>query len=227
MAHDIRRFVAACPVCAQAKSSNSSPARLLQPLSIPSRPWSHIALNFVTGLPPSSSNTAVHFVPLPKFPSAKETAQLVFDHVFKIHGLPTNIVFDRGPQFVSQFWREFSRQVGVTVSLSSGFHPQTNCQILEHFAVWQTAIPCLGVSSCLGPNMLTTLNRRRLWVSLFFCCLGYQPPLFSSQEPDATVPLVQAFILRCWCTWRRVKMAFVSAQKTHPSCSQPPAFTSS
>ncbi|KAL0168942.1 hypothetical protein M9458_037164, partial [Cirrhinus mrigala] len=69
------------------------------PLPIPSRPWSHIALDFVSGLPPSRGFTviltvvdrfskAVHFVPLPKLPSAKETAQLVIDHVFRIHGLP-------------------------------------------------------------------------------------------------------------------------------------------
>ncbi len=45
---DIRRFVASCPVCAQTKSSNSPPAGFLRPLPIPSRLWSHIALDFVT-----------------------------------------------------------------------------------------------------------------------------------------------------------------------------------
>uniref|UniRef100_A0A9J7Y2N5 Gypsy retrotransposon integrase-like protein 1 n=1 Tax=Cyprinus carpio carpio TaxID=630221 RepID=A0A9J7Y2N5_CYPCA len=59
MAEDVRRFVGACPVCAQNKSSNSPPAGLLMPLPIPSRPWSHIALDFVVGLPPSSGNTVV------------------------------------------------------------------------------------------------------------------------------------------------------------------------
>lgn len=91
----------------------------------------------MTGLPPSASNLviltvidrfskAAHFIPLPKLPSAKETTLTVFDHVFRIHGLPSNIVSDRGPQIVSQFWREFSRQIGATASLSSGFYPQTN-----------------------------------------------------------------------------------------------------
>ncbi|KAI2646401.1 Transposon Tf2-6 polyprotein [Labeo rohita] len=111
----------------------------LQPLPIPSRPWSHIALDFVTALPPSQGNTvvltvvdrfskAVHFIPLPKLPSAKETAVAVIDHVFRLHGLPTDVVSDRGPQFVSKFWREFCRLLGATVSLSSGFHPQSNGQ---------------------------------------------------------------------------------------------------
>ncbi len=139
MARDIREFVLACSVCARGKTSNRPPEGLLQPLSVPSRPWSHIALDFVTPLPPSLGNTVVltvvdrfskaaHFIPLPKLPSAKETAATVVDHVFRIHGLPADVVSDRGPQFVSKFWREFCRLLGATVSLSSGFHPQTNGQ---------------------------------------------------------------------------------------------------
>ncbi len=107
MARDIREFVLACSVCARGKTSNRPPEGLLQPLSVPSRPWSHIALDFVTALPPSLGNTVVltvvdrfskaaHFIPLPKLPSAKETATTVVDHVFRIHGLPADVVSDRG-----------------------------------------------------------------------------------------------------------------------------------
>lgn len=42
--------------------------------------------------------------------------------------IPKDIVSDRGPQFVSRFWREFCELMGITVSLSSGFHPQTDGQ---------------------------------------------------------------------------------------------------
>lgn len=44
---DIRCFVTSCPVCAQTKSVSSAPAGLLRLLLTPSRPWSHIALDFV------------------------------------------------------------------------------------------------------------------------------------------------------------------------------------
>ncbi len=136
---DVRRFVASCHVCAQTKSRNSPPAGLLRPLPIPSRPWSHIALDFVTGLLFSAGNKviltvvdcfskAAHFIPLPKLPSARETTQVMVDHVFKFHGLPSDIESDRGPQFASQFWREFCHQIGASPALSSGFHPQTNGQ---------------------------------------------------------------------------------------------------
>lgn len=79
--------------------SNSPPAGLLRPLPIPTRPWSHIALDFITGLPPSSDNTAiltvvdwfsivVHFITLPKLPKALEMAKVLTDHVFHLHGIP-------------------------------------------------------------------------------------------------------------------------------------------
>jgi len=114
MEKEVGEYVAACPTCARNKTSSSSPMGLLHPLSIPSRPWSDISLDFVTGLPVSQGNTAVltvvdrfskmvHFIALPKLPSAKETMQ----HVFRVHGFPRDIVSDRGPQFVSRFWREF------------------------------------------------------------------------------------------------------------------------
>ncbi len=59
MVRDARQFVAACPICAAGKGSNRPPAGLLQPLSVPSRPWSHIAMDFVTGLPLSDGKTVV------------------------------------------------------------------------------------------------------------------------------------------------------------------------
>ncbi|KAI3354917.1 hypothetical protein L3Q82_004716 [Scortum barcoo] len=49
-------------------------------------------------------------------------------HVFRLHGLPVDVVSDRGPQFTSIFWREFCALVGASASLSSGFHPQSNGQ---------------------------------------------------------------------------------------------------
>lgn len=57
-------------------------------LPVPGHPWSHVALDFVTSLPPSHGNTviltvvdcfskAVHFIALPKVPTGRETADLV------------------------------------------------------------------------------------------------------------------------------------------------------
>lgn len=135
MDRDTRTFISACSICSQNKNSNSRPySGLLQPLPIPARPWSHIALDFVTGLPSSYGNTVVltivdrfskaaHFVPLPKLPSSRETADLLVRHVFRLHGIPSDIVSDRGPQFTSQVWSAFCSALNINISLSSGYHP--------------------------------------------------------------------------------------------------------
>ena len=139
LAEDTLSFVNACPTCNQQKPTLQAPAGLLHPLPVPHRPWSHISLDFVTGLPPSSGNTTMltvvdrfskmaHFVPLPKLPSAKGTAKLLLKHVVRLHGIPVDVVSDRGPQFASVFWREFCSLLGATVSLSSGYYPQSNSQ---------------------------------------------------------------------------------------------------
>lgn len=136
---DAREYVKACTTCTQNKSQTTPPAGLLHPLPTPGRPWSHIALDFVTGLPPSAGNTVVlsivdrfskaaHFVALPKLPTALETAQLLTNHVSRLNGIPSDIVSDRGQQFTSKVWKEFCSSIGAQVSLSSGYHPQTNGQ---------------------------------------------------------------------------------------------------
>ncbi|KAJ8344244.1 hypothetical protein SKAU_G00315730 [Synaphobranchus kaupii] len=158
MKKDVRKFVAACSICARNKGCRLPPAGLLRPLPVPSRPWSHIALDFVTGLPASQGNTvilvivdrfskAANFLALTKLPSAPETAQLIVDHVFRIHGLPRDVVSDCGSQFVAKFWRSFCTQLGASVSLSSGFHPQTNGQTERTNQTLENTIRCLASSN--------------------------------------------------------------------------------
>ena len=224
MKEDVAKFVAACDTCARSKHSNRPPAGLLRPLPVPHRPWSHIALDFVTGLPVSEGNTciltvvdrfskAVHFIPLTKLPTAKETAELLITHVFKIHGLPQDIVSDRGPQFSAQFWKAFCKLIGATVSLSSGFHPQTNGQTERANQDLEVALRCMTSSNTTSWSRMlpwveyahNTLPTTATGLSPFQCCLGYQPPLFPAQEEEVAVPSAQAFIRQCRRTWRRAR----------------------
>ncbi|KAK1795661.1 hypothetical protein P4O66_001154 [Electrophorus voltai] len=136
----VQAFVNSCRICAQCKDPRTRPAGLLHPLAVPSRPWSHLSLDFVTGLPPlSRGNTVIlvvidrfskagHFVALSKLPSAKKNAKLLLTQVVRIHGLPSDIVSARRPQFTSWFWGAFCRLLGEEASLSSGLHLQSNGQ---------------------------------------------------------------------------------------------------
>lgn len=221
---DVREFIRACPTCNQNKSSNQPPAGLLQPLPVPSRPWSHISLDFITGLPPSDGMTVIltivdrfskmaHFVPLPKLPSAKETAQVTLDNVFRIHGLPMDVVSDRGPQFTSAFWKEFCHLLGATVSLSSGFHPQSNGQSERMNQELEKALRCMASSNPRAwATQLTwveyahnSLTSSATGMSPFQCVYGYQPPLFASQEGEITCPSALAYVRRCRHTWSRAR----------------------
>ena len=52
----------------------------------------------------------------------------MMNNVFRVHGFPKDIVSDRGPQFVSRFWKKFCRLTGARASLTSDYHPEANGQ---------------------------------------------------------------------------------------------------
>ena len=162
---------------------------------------------------------AVHFIPLTKLPSASETAQLLITHVVRLHGIPTDIVSDGGPQFIARFWKAFWTLIGTTDSLSSGFHPQSNGQTEQANQAMETVLRCLcsnnpaSWSSQLpwAEYVINSQTSSSSKLSPFECCLGYQPPLFPSEEEEVGVPSARAFIRRCRRTWRVTRANLVKA----------------
>jgi transposase InsO family protein len=133
---DVRRFVRNCTVCRTSKAWRDEKKGLLKPLPVPQRPWSELSVDFVTGLPPSEGcetimvvtdrlSKTVIFEPMAGT-STEEVARRLLEGVFRHHGLPTAIVSDRGPQFVSRFWRIICDHLGISRRLSTAFHPQTD-----------------------------------------------------------------------------------------------------
>jgi transposase InsO family protein len=97
-------------------------------------------VDFVTDLPPSQGNTTVliivdrfskacRILPLPVLPSAMQTMEALFAHIFWHYRIPENIVSYRCPQFTSRIWKAFMERLAVTVNLTSGYRPQTNGQV--------------------------------------------------------------------------------------------------
>ena len=217
MRTDVQTFNSACSVCAQNKGFNTPPAGFLQPLSIPQRPWSHLSLDFISGLLPSKGMTVVLtvvdrfskfacYLPLPKLPTARETLEkLLVSVIFTAHGLPLDIISDRGPQFTSAVWKSFCRAIGATASLISGFHPQADGQAERANQKLETTLCCLASSDPTSwvsqlpwvEYAHNTLPTSATGLSPFQCVYSFQPPLFPSQERELTVPSVQAYIRRC------------------------------
>ena len=86
----------------------------MQPLPIPGAIWVDVSLDFIERLPKSRGKDTIlvvvdrlskyaHFLPLSHPFSAVTVAQLYFDNVFKLHGIPKTMVSDRDKVFVSQF----------------------------------------------------------------------------------------------------------------------------
>ena len=55
MASDVQKHCESCMTCRRSKPDNQKPYRLLNPLSVPSRPWQAIAVEFVGPMPKSSN----------------------------------------------------------------------------------------------------------------------------------------------------------------------------
>ncbi|KAK3548528.1 hypothetical protein QTP70_013378 [Hemibagrus guttatus] len=121
---DVEEYVCACPTCAQARTSRHLPEGLLEPLPVPRRPWSHLSVDFLTNLPDSGGFTTVmvvvdqfskgcRLIPLKGLPTAMQSAEAMFQHVFRNFGLPEDIVSDRGSQFTSRVWGSLCARLGI------------------------------------------------------------------------------------------------------------------
>lgn len=111
----------------------------MQPLPIPEQVWEDIAMDFITGLPPSSGFIVImvvvdrlskyaRFMPLKSDYSSKTLAEAFMHNVVKLHGMPKSIVSDRDKVFTSKFWQHLFQLQGTTLAMSSAYHPQTDGQ---------------------------------------------------------------------------------------------------
>lgn len=74
------------------------------------------------------------------------------------------MVSDQGPQFTSRFWKVFGLLIGSSISMSSGFHPQSNDQTERVNQDIEKTLSCLvtdnnplGPLNSFGLNSLITL----------------------------------------------------------------------
>ncbi|CAI7849896.1 unnamed protein product [Closterium sp. NIES-54] len=69
-----------------------------------------------------------HFIPTHTTVTAPETARLFFDHIVRLHGLPSAIISDRDPRFLSNFWQSLFKLHGTRLKFSTAYHPETDGQ---------------------------------------------------------------------------------------------------
>ncbi|KAL0165649.1 hypothetical protein M9458_037493 [Cirrhinus mrigala] len=200
MALDVRRFVRGCADCAMAKTPRHLPTGKLLPLPVPRRPWSHLGVDFATGLPNSGGDTCILIIvdrfSKSDYPQQWKPPSSCLTTFFRYFGIPEDIVSDRGPQFISRVWRAFFKLLDVTVSLSSGYHPQSNglterkIQDMSRFLLtfchkhqdtWSRFLPWAEYAQ-------NSLKQQATGLTPFQCVLGYQPPMLPWSEEPSDVP---------------------------------------
>ncbi|ESK85181.1 pol-like protein, partial [Moniliophthora roreri MCA 2997] len=63
-----------------------------------------------------------HFLPTHTTINAEGAAGLYLKEVWKYHGLPVNMISDRGTQFVAEFTRELYQLLGIKLAASTAYH---------------------------------------------------------------------------------------------------------
>ena len=121
--------------------AQTASAQSLQLLPLPLRKWQSISLDWVVALPALMRNgqlfdavltitdratRMVHLIPTNAHETAEQTAELLFWHIFRLHGLPRSFVSDRDPRLCSAFWAELCARLDIRHHHTTAYHPQAN-----------------------------------------------------------------------------------------------------
>jgi transposase InsO family protein len=102
---------------------------------LPSRPWEHLAADFLGPLPSGDYIFAIvdyysRWIDLAVMKST--TAEKMVDslkQIFSTHGLPVSITTDNGPQFVSDHFKAYCEVNGIVHRKTTPLWPQANGEI--------------------------------------------------------------------------------------------------
>ena len=139
MTTSVKKYVTGCDMCQQIKNCPQQPFGPLVPNKVPNRPWEIISTNLITQLPESNGYNAIyvivnrltkraHFIPINNWFSSKNMAQLLYDKVYPLHGLPLQIISDRGVQYPAELFQEQCKILEIESTMSTVYHLQIDGQ---------------------------------------------------------------------------------------------------
>src|SRR5882724_3591078 len=139
MGRYIAKYMKGCDLCNRTKNYPSAPAGKLMPNRIPDRCWQTISVDLITELLRSHRYDTImvvvdrlskcaHTIPTTSDVTALGIARLFRDHIWKLHGLPEEVISDRGTQFVSNFMFSLSQLLKIRIAASTAYHLQTDGQ---------------------------------------------------------------------------------------------------
>lgn len=133
---NVRRVVKSCDTCQRAKFSTVRTEGEMQHVQA-NAPLQRVCVDLYGPLPSGWNHVKYVFVVLDcfsrfvrLFPIKRSTAVVVTNRMItdyiEIHGTPQTVVSDHGVQFVSNVWRARLTALGVSVTTTSVYHPQSN-----------------------------------------------------------------------------------------------------
>lgn len=132
----VKSYIDNCPKCIVNKRSKLKATGEMLPIQAEGA-FEIIAMDLIVGLPPSEGYDAI-FVVIDKFSraailtpttsnyTAESLAKLMFSQVIRRGWIPSKIISDRDGKFMSAFWQELMRCIGVRHRASTAYHPQTD-----------------------------------------------------------------------------------------------------
>ena len=160
-------------------------------------------------------------MPCNKTITGEETAKLFIENVYKYHGLPDDIISDRGTQFTSKFWQSLFKILQVKIKLSSAYHPQTDgqtervnqvleqylrCSINYHQDNWVDLLP-------IAEFAYNNTFQESIWQTPFFANYAYHPRFDSLNLSQTENPAAQDLISRLLEIHKEMKTRLVEAQE--------------
>uniref|UniRef100_A0AAV1TLM7 Integrase catalytic domain-containing protein n=1 Tax=Peronospora matthiolae TaxID=2874970 RepID=A0AAV1TLM7_9STRA len=70
----------------------------------------------------------VHLVAVTNSITAQGCARVFIDTIFRLHGLPRELVSDRDPRFTAEFWQSVFCSLGTRLTMSTSDHPESDGQ---------------------------------------------------------------------------------------------------
>jgi len=141
MAKDITTWCKQCLPCQTSKVQqhiHTTPVHI----PVPPKPFSHIHVDIVGPLPPSSGFTYLLTIidRTTRWPEAipltttttTDCAAAIIHHWIARHGVPTHLTTDRGPQFTSALWKHLCFLLNISPHTTTAYHPQAN-GLVERF----------------------------------------------------------------------------------------------
>ena len=135
----VNKYVASCDTCQRSKPV-CHPQSVLQPHDVPKGPWQTVGVvNLITGLPQIGRYNAiavyidhyskqVHIISTTLDINIEGIADIHYKEIFRLHGIPTKIVSDRGPQFAVCLMKALYHKLSINHALTTAYHPQSNSQ---------------------------------------------------------------------------------------------------